>query len=126
MQKKDDSRYVIAVILIAAGLIWLFRQSGHLHFFPVVHINHFLIPFRPMFFGIGNILFSWQVLLICTGIVLIAGRRSAGIVLVVLGCIFLLPKLLHFSYLSFSFLLPALLIGAGIVLILKASLKINQ
>lgn len=125
MQKKDDSRMVLAIILIAAGLLWLFRQAGQFPFFTNFPLHHFFIPFRHMFAGIGNILFSWQAFLILTGIVLIAGRRSAGIVVVVLGSIMLLPELLHFSYWSLSFLLPTLLIGVGVVMILKASLKIN-
>lgn len=126
MQKKDDARMILAVVLIAAGLLWLFRQAGHLPFFVNFHFHHFLIPVRHLFAGIGNILFTWQIFLILTGIVLIAGRRSAGIILVVLGGIFLLPGLLHFSFLPLSFLFPALLIGAGVVLILKASLKITN
>ncbi len=125
MQKKDDSRMILAIILIAAGLLWLFRQAGQFPFFTNFQMHHFFIPFRHVFAGIGNILFSWQAFLILTGIVLIAGRRSAGIILVVLGGILLLSELLHFSFWSLSFLLPALLIGAGIVMILKASLKIN-
>lgn len=125
MQKKDDSRMILAIVLIVAGLLWLLRQADHFPFFANFHLHHFFTPFRHMFAGIGNILFSWQVFLILTGIVLLAGRRSSGIVLIVLGGILLLPELLHFSFLSLSFLIPALLIGAGVVLIVKASLKIN-
>ncbi len=126
MQKKDDSRTILAVVLIAAGVVWLFSRASHFPFFAHIHLHQFFIPFQHMFAAIGNTLFSWQVVLIITGIVLLAGRRSAGIVLVVLGGIFLLPEILHFSFWSLSFLIPALLIGAGIILIIKASLKINE
>ncbi len=125
MQKKDDSRMILAVILIAAGVVWLIRQVGHFPFFAHFPLQQLIIPFRQMFSAIDNTLFSWQMIIIFTGIILLAGRRSAGAILIVLGGIFLLPEILHFSFWSLSFLIPALLIGAGIVLILKASLKIN-
>lgn len=117
---------ILAVVLIAAGMVWLFRQAGQFPFFAHIHLHQFLMPVRQMFAIINNTFFSWQMVLIITGIVLLAGRRSAGVVLIVLGGIFLLPEILHFSFWSLSFLIPALLIGTGIVLILKASLKINS
>lgn len=126
MQKKDNSRLILAVVLIAAGVVWFLRQVFHLPLFGHIHLHQFLMPFNHMFGAIGHTLFSWQMVLIITGIVLLAGRRSAGIILIVLGALFLLPELLHISFWSLSFLIPALLIGAGIVLIIKASLKINS
>jgi predicted membrane protein len=125
MQNKNESRRFLAVILIVAGFLWLFKRADHFPFFANLEFNHFLMPVRYMFAGIGNILFSWQMILIITGIVLIAGRRSAGIILIVLGSIFLFPEILHISFWSLSFLIPALLISAGVVLILKSSAKIN-
>lgn len=126
MQKKDNSRMILAVVLIAAGVVWFFRQAIHLPLFTHLPFHQFLMPFNHMFAVIGNTFFSWQMVLIITGIILLAGRRSAGIILIVLGGVFLLPELLHFSFWSLSFLIPALLIGVGIILIIKASLKINS
>jgi hypothetical protein len=125
MQKKDDSTMIMAVVLIAVGMLWLLRQLGDFPLFTGLHFHHLFSPFRHMFSGIGSILFSWQLILIITGIILIAGRRSAGIVLVALGSIFLFIKIFHIPLFSSSFLIPALLVGIGIALIVKASLKIN-
>lgn len=125
MQKKDDTRLILAVILIAAGAIGLLRQADHFPFFTNNLFHHFVMPFRHMFSFLGNTFFSWQMILIVTGFVLLAGRRSAGWILIVAGGVFLLPELFHLSLWSFSFLIPALLIATGVILIVKASLKIN-
>ncbi len=126
VQQKDNSRMILAIVLVAAGLIALFRRAPQLPFFFNFHLIPFHLPLGNMFTYIGNILFSWQMVLIITGIILIAGKRSAGLILIVLGGIFILPDILHISFWSLSFLIPAVLIGAGIVLILKGSVKINQ
>ncbi len=126
MQKKDDTLKILAPVLIAVGFLWLFRQAGHFPFFMNFHFYPVFSPFRHIFADIGNILFSWKIILILTGVVMIAGRRSAGIIPVVIGVFLLLPELLHLSFMSLSYLLPALLIGAGVFFILKASQKINS
>lgn len=117
---------ILAIVLIAAGVIWLFRRAAHFPVFAHIHLQQFFMPFRHLFNVIENTLFSWQIIIIFTGIVLLAGRRSAGAILVVFGVLFLLPEILHLSFWSLSFLIPALLIGTGIILIIKASLKINE
>jgi hypothetical protein len=125
MQKKDDSTMIMAVVLIAVGMLWLLRQLGDFPLFTGLHFHHLFTPFRHMFSGIGSILFSWQLILIITGIILIAGRRSAGIVLVALGSIFLLYQ--NFSHSPFLLFIPhTCAVGwYRIALIVKASLKIN-
>jgi hypothetical protein len=48
-----------------------------------------------------------------------AGKRSSGIVLIVIGGIFLLPKLFIVPGLTFSMFFPVLLVGLGIAMIVK-------
>jgi hypothetical protein len=48
-----------------------------------------------------------------------AGRRSAGIVLIVIGGIFLIPKIFMVPHITISLLLPMVLIGLGVVLIAR-------
>lgn len=122
MQKKDNTPLAVAFILIAIGLIWIFRQVNGFPFFHHINLHQFIFPFRHYTDGFVSFLFSWQMILIYTGMLLMAGRRSSGIFLMVVGGVFLIPKLMHLSFFSLPFLIPAILITIGIVLILKASL----
>lgn len=124
MQRKDNTGMVVAIVLIAIGLIWLFRSVAGLPYFNY-NFNFNFLPYHHFSSGITGILFSWQMVLIVTGVVLIAGRRSSGIVLLVAGVIFLLAKMMHFSYWSSTFLIPAILITVGIVLIVRTALHVK-
>jgi hypothetical protein len=53
------------------------------------------------------------------GFNIMAGKRSAGIVLIVVGGIFLLPKLFIVPGLTFSMFFPVLLVGLGIAMIVR-------
>lgn len=118
MVKKDNSRLVLAIVLIAVGCLWLLRKIGFYIEFPAIHLHDFLFPVFNLFNGWGDFLFSWQVIFIVIGLLLLAGKRSGGLILIVIGGIFLLPKIIFFP-LTLSFILPALLIGVGIVMVVK-------
>ncbi len=118
-QKKDNSRVTLAIILIVLGMVWLLQKTAPALVMIGIQIKHLFIPFRHLFMNWGNFLFSWQMVLIIIGLVLLAGKRSFGIVLIVLGGLFLAPKILIFPHITLSFILPAILIGAGIALIAK-------
>jgi hypothetical protein len=119
-QKKDNTRTFFAFVLIGIGIIWLLQKAGPVFKIAGLQIQHLFFPFRPAFHELGNLIFSWQVVLIAVGIVLLAGRRPFGIVLIILGGIFLIPKILIFPHIAFSFVIPMLLIGAGVVLIARS------
>ncbi|WP_372950766.1 LiaF transmembrane domain-containing protein [Mariniphaga sp.] len=118
-QKKDNSRVTLAIILIVLGMVWLLQKTAPALEMIGIQIKNLFIPFRHLFMNWGNFLFSWQMVLIIIGLVLLAGKRSFGIVLIVLGGLFLAPKILIFPHITLSFILPAILIGAGIALIAK-------
>jgi hypothetical protein len=118
-QKKDNSRVTLAIVLIVLGIVLLLHKTAPALEIIGLQIKHLFIPFKHLFFNWGNFLFSWQMVLIVIGLVLLAGKRSFGIVLIVLGGLFLVPKILVFPHITLSFILPAILIGAGIVLIVK-------
>lgn len=119
--QKDNSRQILAIVLIVLGFIWLMQKAAP-YINPLgIQLKNLFFPFRELFSHWGSFLFSWQVVLILVGLVLLAGRRSAGIVLIVLGGLFLAPKILMlfpFS-ISLSILFPVILIGAGIALIAR-------
>lgn len=117
--QKDNSRIVFAFILIGIGSLWILRRLGFYINFPNIHWEHFFYPFRQFFHGWGHFLFSWQMILIIVGLVLMAGKRSLGIVFIIVGGLFILPKLFYFPGLTISLLLPILLIGIGVAMVAK-------
>jgi len=123
VRRKDNSKLVLAIVLIAFGGLWLLRKIGFYIEFPAIHLHEILFPVRNFFSGLGDFFFSWQVIFILIGLLLLAGKRSGGLILIVIGGIFLLPKIIFFPPLTLSFLFPALLIGAGIVMVAE---KINN
>ena len=117
--KKDNFRTVLAIVLIGLGFIWLLKQSAPFLENFISQFKILVFPFRQIFMNWGNFIFSWEVILILTGLILLAGKRSLGLVLIVLGGLFLAPKILFIPQLTLSFLLPVILVVAGIVLIAK-------
>lgn len=117
--RSDNSRIILAFVLIAIGGLWLLRKIGFYIDFPAIHLHEIFFPVRNFFAGWGNFLFSWQMVFIVIGLLLLAGKRSIGIVLIIIGGVFLIPKILFFPPLTISFLLPALLIGVGIAIVAR-------
>ena len=118
-QRRNNSRVVLAVVLIIIGTLWLLRKIGFYFEFPNFYFEHIFSPFRQAFHGLWHFIFSWPMILIIIGLVLMAGKRSSGIVFIVVGGVFLLPKIFFFPGLTVSFLLPVLLIGFGVALVAR-------
>ncbi len=117
--ENSNSRVVLAFVLIGIGSLWLLRKIG-LHFeLPQYFLQNFLFPLKNMFHDLTHFIFSWQMILIIVGLILMAGKRSAGVVLIVIGGIFLLPKIFILPGLTFSMFFPVLLVGLGIALIVR-------
>lgn len=121
MQEKphnDNSKKILAVFLILFGVGWLMKQNGMFGLFPFHHFHHAFVPFQYTAGKLGHLIFSWPMVLILVGLVLMAGRRSVGLILIVIGAIFLLPKL-FFPGLTFIMLLPLVLIGFGVAIVAR-------
>jgi hypothetical protein len=58
-------------------------------------------------------------ILIVIGAILMAGKRSVGLVLIIIGGIFLIPKMFFFPGLTISLAIPVLLIGIGVAVIAR-------
>ncbi len=117
--KKDNSRLVFAAVLIFVGIIWLLRKVG-LHIdLSWIHLENIFYPIRHLFRNFGHFIFSWPMILIVIGLLLLAGKRSVGIVFIVIGGIFILPRLFFIPGLSISLLLPLFLIGIGIAMVAR-------
>lgn len=110
----ERSKVVLAVILIAIGVIWLLRQLG-IH----LQLEGFFRPFFSVFSYLGRILFSWPMILVVVGLVMLAGKRPGGWIILVLGGIFLIPKIFMIPGFSFSLIFPLFLIVAGAALVFR-------
>ena len=122
MENKSEnrnSRVVLALVLIGIGSIWLLRKIGLYFEMPRIYLQNIFFPFKDLFHDLTHFIFSWQMVLIIVGLILMAGKRSAGVVLIVVGGIFLLPKIFIVPGLTFSMFFPVLLVGLGIALIVR-------
>lgn len=96
-------KYALGAVVILAGLILL-------------GLNFNVIPYSWR-----SIVFSWQMLLIAIGVISLFGKDSyiPGIILMLIGGIFIIPR---FGVLPFSvhnLFWPALLIALGIIVLFK-------
>jgi hypothetical protein len=117
MEKENAdnrSKIVLAVILIVVGIVWLLGQLN-IQF----HLSEFFWPFWSVFGKIGHLIFSWPMILILVGLVLLAGRRSGGWVLIIVGGIFMLPKIFLIPAFPISIFFPVVLIVAGGAMIIR-------
>ena len=117
--ENSNSRVVLAFVLIGIGSLWLLRKLGIYLEWPKFYLENIFFPFKNMFHDLTQFIFSWQMVLIIVGLILMAGKRSAGVVLIVIGGIFLLPKIFVLPGLTFSLFFPVLLVGLGIALIVR-------
>ncbi len=117
--ENRNSRVVLAFVLIGIGSLWLLRKIGLYFEWPQFYLQNLFFPFKNVFHDLTQFIFSWQMILIIVGLILMAGKRSAGVVLIVIGGIFLLPKIFILPGLTFSMFFPVLLVGLGIALIFR-------
>ncbi len=110
----NRSRVVLAVILITVGGLWLLRLIG-----LQLNLQDLFHPFFVVFRYLGKIVFSWPMILVIAGLVLVAGQRAGGWILVVVGGVFLIPKIFHLPDFSFSLIFPLALVIAGISMVVR-------
>lgn len=96
-------KYALGAVAILAGLILLGLNTG----------------FLPMSWK--SIIFSWQMLLIAIGVISLFGRDSyvPGIILILVGGIFIIPKLGYLPFNIHSLFWPAILIALGLIVLFK-------
>jgi predicted membrane protein len=102
--QRSNKRALLGLVLVLVGVV-------------VILANFNLFPF-----GLRPVLFSWQALLIILGVFFLLSRegRTAGLVLILVGGIFMIPRVLHGIPLGWHELFwPALLLGLGAILILR-------
>jgi hypothetical protein len=113
-QKQDNSKVVIAFILIAIGALWTLKELG-IHF----NFEQLLAPFTWIFSKIGRIIFSWPMILLVIGLILVSGKNTGGWILVGLGGFFLIPRIFALPGFSFSLIFPLAVLFTGLLLIMR-------
>jgi predicted membrane protein len=95
----------LGVLVIAAGLLLLARNTGFLNE------------------TVSRIIFSWEMLLIAIGVVNIFWRQSfwSGIILIGIGGFFLLVNFYHMPFSTWQVFFPALIIIVGLKMIFGPS-----
>ena len=103
-------KIVVGFIIMMLGVFLLLNNMG------------FFIP------GVYHLVISWQALLIAIGVILLFDRqsdhRTAGVVLILIGSLFLLPKIFPLSVRGL--IVPLLIIAAGVGLVIKAATRKNE
>lgn len=117
--QRSNSTETIALILIGIGLLWIVKQMGGFFFFPDINFHGLFSPIRNAVHNISHFIFSWPMILIVIGLLLLSGKRKGGLVLLIIGAIFILPKIIVLSVGVLFILFPLLLIVLGIALVTR-------
>lgn len=102
-EKITDRRSLLGIFLVIVGGLILLENVGIIS----TAINEYI--------------FSWQSLLIAIGFLNLSHRKNNpfGYILIIIGVLFLIPKVFH-VHLDFSgYFLPILLVGLGILILFK-------
>ena len=102
----SNKRIYFGVFLIALGAFWILERLG-------------LIPDF-----LGDILISWQMLLIGIGVFsLIGGNKTSGVVLIVIGSFFIIPEIAYIPDELRRIGWPLIIIAIGVVLLITHGRK---
>lgn len=102
-QEHYDKRLGIGIVFLFLGAVFLFNNIG-------------LIPHTLKYY-----LFSWQMILIVIGLFLLAGNKNqkAGIILIAIGVLFIIPGILGFARIGLGQLWPLVFVGIGIYILIR-------
>ena len=117
--RNNNSKIVFAYVLIGVGVFWTLRKLGIYYEFPQYILENIFYPIRQILGNVSHIIFSLPMILIIIGSVLLAGKRSIGLVFIIVGGIFILPKLFFLPGITISLVLPVLLIGIGVAMVAR-------
>ncbi len=104
-RSRNTGRALLGIILIVVGFMFVARNFG---FFP---------------FPVREIIFSWQMLLIFIGVLMLVARSNnvAGVILILIGGFFLIPDIfnLPFHWHWHTFFWPVLFIVIGVLILFR-------
>lgn len=100
-------KVVLGVLVIALGVVLLLDNLGYLRY-----------TFK-------SVLLSWPMFIIAIGILNLFGRRSyfSGLVIILIGVFFMIPRIFYFPFNFAHLLWPVLLIAVGLLIIARRSIS---
>ena len=105
---NNSNKFMIGILLIVAGAILIIQKTT-------------ILP-EGLDYFIDDVIFSWQMLLVAIGLIVMVGaeNKTPGIVLISVGGFFLIPELFSEYFSSFNFFWPALFIVGGVILLFSS------
>ncbi len=102
-RSKTNRSAILGIVLVLIGLVLI---ASHLHIIP---------------FNIRDIVFSWEMILIVIGVILLINRESSltGWILLGIGAFFLIPDIINVPFEWHRFFWPTLFIVLGLLLIFR-------
>lgn len=106
-KQRTSGRAILGIVLILIGIAFV---SKTLDLFPQNVLHH---------------IFSWQMILIVLGVIFITTRQNTttGLILLILGLVFLIPNFVDISYPIRQIFWPVLLIAIGVYIILRSTIS---
>jgi len=103
-KKKLQGRSVLGIVLVLIGIAMIARS-----------LNIFSVEF-------ADDLFSWPMILIVLGIIFLSSKsnNTTGWILLVIGAIFLLPRITSLPYTFREVFWPVVFIGIGLLILFKS------
>lgn len=103
-QKTLHGRSVLGIILVLIGIAMIARS-----------LNIFSVEF-------ADDLFSWPMILVVLGIIFLSSKsnNTTGWILLIIGAIFLLPRITGLPYSFREVFWPVVFIGIGLLILLKS------
>ncbi|WP_299580974.1 hypothetical protein [uncultured Sunxiuqinia sp.] len=116
-ERKSDGSF-LGTVLIIVGVLWILKEFGWHIGLPGWHaVREGMSNFFNIF-HVGAVSITWPVILLIVGVLLLAGRRLVGALLLVLAVLFVLPHVIIPGILTIVFF-PIILVVVGIILISK-------
>ncbi len=103
-RNRSGNRGAFGIILILIGFVFIAKIAN-------------IIPN-----GVIHYIFTWEMLLILIGVVLISSRenKSTGLILILIGTIFILPDIINIPFAIRRFFWPILLISIGLIIVFRS------
>ncbi|HTX88620.1 MAG TPA: DUF5668 domain-containing protein [Bacteroidales bacterium] len=103
VEGANRRKYLLGIIVIVAGFLLLGSNIG-------------LLPFEWK-----HIIFSWQMLLIVIGIISLSTSDNIfpGVILLLVGGLFLIPRIANLPFNTVHLFWPALLIAIGVLILVR-------
>lgn len=117
-REKNSSGSFLGVILIIVGVLWVLKEIGWHIGLPGWHTIREATSSLMNVFHFGALSVTWPIILLIAGVLLIAGRRLVGLLLILFAVFFILPHFIIPGILAIIFF-PVLLVVLGIILISK-------